>query len=164
MYKVCVQSVPNLLSVGISYRHTGWVCGTRPHLAAAQTPVPAFTSPSTIKIAAMLSSSVARPLQLITRVMQWSSAVIVMGITSYFIHLGPRGQHLIYQEVIVCPLLCIPSCLCTDEIVHTVGRLLPTGLHLPVRAHGTEQIRPCYRRHLLIPVCFSPSLSQPDTS
>jgi hypothetical protein len=48
----------------------------------------------------MLSTAVARPLQLITRVMQWSSAVIVMGITSYFIHLGPRGQHLIYQEVI----------------------------------------------------------------
>jgi hypothetical protein len=50
----------------------------------------------------MFSSSVARPLQLITRLIQWSSAVIVMGITSYFIHLGPRGQHLIYQEVIVC--------------------------------------------------------------
>ncbi|EAW13514.1 uncharacterized protein ACLA_055620 [Aspergillus clavatus NRRL 1] len=48
----------------------------------------------------MLSSTVARPLQLITRVMQWSSAVIVMGITSYFIHRGPRGQHIIYQEVI----------------------------------------------------------------
>ncbi|KAF4267292.1 hypothetical protein KXW98_007766 [Aspergillus fumigatus] len=48
----------------------------------------------------MFSSSVARPLQLITRLIQWSSAVIVMGITSYFIHLGPRGQHLIYQEVI----------------------------------------------------------------
>ncbi|GFF49450.1 hypothetical protein IFM58399_08558 [Aspergillus lentulus] len=48
----------------------------------------------------MFSSAVARPLQLITRVLQWSSAVIVMGITSYFIHLGPRGQHLIYQEVI----------------------------------------------------------------
>ncbi|RHZ56427.1 uncharacterized protein CDV56_107620 [Aspergillus thermomutatus] len=48
----------------------------------------------------MFSSSVARPLQLITRVMQWSSAVIVMGITSYFIHRGPRGQHIIYQEVI----------------------------------------------------------------
>ncbi|KAF7161049.1 hypothetical protein CNMCM5623_006726 [Aspergillus felis] len=48
----------------------------------------------------MFSSAVARPLQLITRVLQWSSAVVVMGITSYFIHLGPRGEHLIYQEVI----------------------------------------------------------------
>ncbi|KAF9894456.1 hypothetical protein FE257_007959 [Aspergillus nanangensis] len=48
----------------------------------------------------MLSSSVTRPLQLVTRVLQWASAVIVMGITSYFIHRGPRGQHLIYQEVI----------------------------------------------------------------
>ncbi|PYH97483.1 hypothetical protein BO71DRAFT_318317 [Aspergillus ellipticus CBS 707.79] len=47
----------------------------------------------------MLSSAV-RPAQLVTRFMQWASAVIVMGITSYFIHKGPRGQHIIYQEVI----------------------------------------------------------------
>lgn len=40
----------------------------------------------------------------------------------------------------------------TDEIVHAVGRLLPTRLHLPIHAHGPEQIRPRYRRHLLIPL------------
>lgn len=34
--------------------------------------------------------------------MQWSSAVIVMGITSFFIHNYPKGEHIIYQEVIVC--------------------------------------------------------------
>lgn len=49
----------------------------------------------------LLSTTVARPLQLLTRFMQWASAVIVMGITSYFIHRGPRGQHIIYDEVIV---------------------------------------------------------------
>ncbi|KAE8354381.1 membrane-associating domain-containing protein [Aspergillus coremiiformis] len=48
----------------------------------------------------MLSSTVTRPLQLLTRVMQWSSAVIVMGITSYFIHKGPRGLSIKYQEII----------------------------------------------------------------
>ncbi|PYI20793.1 hypothetical protein BO86DRAFT_437435 [Aspergillus japonicus CBS 114.51] len=48
----------------------------------------------------LLSTTVARPLQLLTRFMQWASAVIVMGITSYFIHRGPRGQHIIYDEVI----------------------------------------------------------------
>lgn len=48
------------------------------------------------------STTLARPLQLATRVMQWSSAVIVMGLTSFFINRGPRGQHTIYQEVIVC--------------------------------------------------------------
>ncbi|KAJ5960741.1 uncharacterized protein N7479_007891 [Penicillium vulpinum] len=48
----------------------------------------------------VFSTAVARPLQLITRVLQWSSAVIVMGLTSYFIHHGPRGQHTIYQEII----------------------------------------------------------------
>lgn len=50
-----------------------------------------------------ISKSLLRPFQLITRVLQWCSAVIVMGITSYFIHRGPRGQHIIYQEVIVRP-------------------------------------------------------------
>ncbi|PLB44902.1 hypothetical protein P170DRAFT_367107 [Aspergillus steynii IBT 23096] len=48
----------------------------------------------------MVSSAVARPIQLVSRVMQWTSAVIVMGITSYFINKGPRGQHLIFTEVI----------------------------------------------------------------
>ncbi|KAJ5467934.1 hypothetical protein N7475_005686 [Penicillium sp. IBT 31633x] len=48
----------------------------------------------------IFSTAIARPLQLATRVMQWISAVIVMGFTSYFINHGPRGQHMIYQEVI----------------------------------------------------------------
>lgn len=50
----------------------------------------------------IFSTAIARPLQLVTRTLQWSSAVIVMGLTSYFIKQGPKGQHLIYQEVIVC--------------------------------------------------------------
>ncbi|CEJ61614.1 hypothetical protein PMG11_10144 [Penicillium brasilianum] len=48
----------------------------------------------------IFSTTIARPLQLVTRFLQWSSAVIVMGLTSYFIKQGPKGQHLIYQEVI----------------------------------------------------------------
>lgn len=40
------------------------------------------------------------PITILTRFMQWSSAVIVMGITSYFMHNWPKGQHTIYQEVI----------------------------------------------------------------
>lgn len=111
----------------------------------------------------MFSTSVSRPVQLLTRVLQWSSAVIVMGITSYFIHVGPRGQHLIYQEVIVC--LCpsfAPSCLYTDELGLPVGRLLPPRLHLPIHADLPEQIRPRHRRHLLIPVCLPfPTWSHP---
>ncbi|KAL2215135.1 membrane-associating domain-containing protein [Thermoascus aurantiacus ATCC 26904] len=47
-----------------------------------------------------ISTALTRPLQLLTRFMQWSSAVIVMGIVSYLINKGPRGQHLIFQEVI----------------------------------------------------------------
>ncbi|KAJ5885467.1 hypothetical protein N7495_009977 [Penicillium taxi] len=49
-----------------------------------------------------LTTALTRPLQLFIRCLQWSSAVIVMGITSYFIHKGPKGQHIIYQEVIAC--------------------------------------------------------------
>ncbi|RHZ67124.1 MARVEL domain-containing protein [Aspergillus thermomutatus] len=48
----------------------------------------------------MLSTTVTRPIVLLTRFMQWSSAVIVMGITSYFIHNWPKGEHTIYWEVI----------------------------------------------------------------
>ncbi|KAJ5384184.1 hypothetical protein N7517_002095 [Penicillium concentricum] len=48
----------------------------------------------------VLPTTIVRPLQLLTRVLQWSSAVIVMGLTSYFIHHGPRGLSTIYQEVI----------------------------------------------------------------
>lgn len=47
------------------------------------------------------TTSISRPLQLVLRFLQWSSAVIVMGLTSYLIHKGPRGEHLKYQEVIV---------------------------------------------------------------
>lgn len=47
------------------------------------------------------STAIARPLQLATRTLQWLSAVIVMGLTSYFISRGPRGTNIIYQEVIV---------------------------------------------------------------
>ncbi|KAJ5545093.1 hypothetical protein N7535_006520 [Penicillium sp. DV-2018c] len=45
-------------------------------------------------------TTIGRPLQLLNRAMLWASAVIVMGITSFFISRGPHGQHIIYQEVI----------------------------------------------------------------
>ncbi|KKK18107.1 hypothetical protein P175DRAFT_0282277 [Aspergillus ochraceoroseus IBT 24754] len=48
----------------------------------------------------MVSNTLVRFLLLVTRALQWSSAVIVMGLTSYFIHRGPRGQHITYQEII----------------------------------------------------------------
>ncbi|KAL3448324.1 membrane-associating domain-containing protein [Aspergillus insuetus] len=48
----------------------------------------------------MVSQALTRPVMLFVRALQWASAVIVMGITSYFISKGPRGQHIIYQEVI----------------------------------------------------------------
>ncbi|KAL4864324.1 hypothetical protein BDV12DRAFT_14747 [Aspergillus spectabilis] len=46
------------------------------------------------------SQALSRPILLVIRALQWASAVIVMGITSFFISKGPRGQHIIYQEVI----------------------------------------------------------------
>ena len=35
------------------------------------------------------------------RIMQWASAVIVMGIASNFIHNFSNGEHIMYDEVIV---------------------------------------------------------------
>ncbi|KAE8370875.1 hypothetical protein BDV27DRAFT_119133 [Aspergillus caelatus] len=34
------------------------------------------------------------------RVIQWLSSVIVLGITSYFIHRGPRGLTIVYLEIV----------------------------------------------------------------
>jgi hypothetical protein len=49
----------------------------------------------------MVSSSRTVPILLVNRTLQWSSAIIVMGLTSYFISKGPRGEHITYVEVIV---------------------------------------------------------------
>ena len=49
----------------------------------------------------MVSTKLLRSLQLANRFMQWSSAVIVMSLTSYLINRNPHGEHIIYQEVIV---------------------------------------------------------------
>jgi hypothetical protein len=44
--------------------------------------------------------AITRPVLLATRALQWSSAVIAMGIFSYFVHQNSHGTHLIYNEVI----------------------------------------------------------------
>lgn len=53
----------------------------------------------------MSPSATTRKLVLLAdRVLQWSSAVIVMGLASYFIskrHHASVGEHIIYAEVIV---------------------------------------------------------------
>jgi len=56
------------------------------------------------------------------RFLQWASAVIVMGITSYFIHKFPKGQHVIYEEVIAVLSVAffIPGLL--SAFVKTIGR------------------------------------------
>jgi len=56
------------------------------------------------------------------RFLQWASAVIVMGITSYLIHKFPKGQHIIYEEVIAVLSVAffIPGLL--SAFVKTIGR------------------------------------------
>jgi len=49
---------------------------------------------------ALLTRFASRPALLGFRVMQWASAVIVMGIASNFIHKFSTGEHIIYDEVI----------------------------------------------------------------
>jgi len=46
------------------------------------------------------ADTLVRPGLILVRFLQWSSAVIVMGITSHFIRKFPTGQHVIYEEVI----------------------------------------------------------------
>ena len=49
------------------------------------------------------------PLLMISNVLIWVSAVIVMGILSYFISLNNTpGDHIIYEEVIVSPKNLLP--------------------------------------------------------
>ena len=49
----------------------------------------------------MVSATLTLPLALLTRTIQWSSAVIVMGISACMIRKGMRGEHLIFQQSIV---------------------------------------------------------------
>lgn len=58
-----------------------------------------------------LSTTVSRPLLLVTRVMQWVSSVITMGLYAYFVHRQRHGVHIIYTLVIsiLSILLFIPA-------------------------------------------------------
>ncbi|EED14309.1 conserved hypothetical protein [Talaromyces stipitatus ATCC 10500] len=49
---------------------------------------------------AILQSTIARPLLLGTRTMQWVSSVIAMGIYAYFVHKQHHGTHIIFNLVI----------------------------------------------------------------
>jgi len=50
----------------------------------------------------MVESGTIRRVLALNRILQWASAVIVMGIVSYFIAKYTQGTHLIYEEVIAC--------------------------------------------------------------
>lgn len=104
----------------------------------------------------LFSTAIARPLQLITRTLQWASAVIVMGLTSFFISRGPHGQHILYQEVIVrCPTPSSMSGTNNPTQGRALRRLLPARIRFALPSNGPRQIRPPYRRRLLLPVCPS---------
>lgn len=47
-----------------------------------------------------IPGALSRPILLVTRSMQWISAVITMGIYSYFVHKHHGGTHVIFNEVI----------------------------------------------------------------
>jgi hypothetical protein len=108
------------------------------------------------------STTVARPLQLVLRTMQWCSAVIVLGLTSWFISRGPRGQHIIYQEVIVrgytynishtFQWLTNPGCL--------LHRLLHPSIHLPLPPILLEQNGHANRSRVFLPVRSLATLKQ----
>lgn len=85
------------------------------------------------------------PVTILTRFMQWSSAVIVMGITSYFMHNWPKGQHTIYQEVIVC-IARIDNAFCMILVsnmaaVDNIGCSISARLRVSLCAKSAQQIR-----------------------
>lgn len=47
-----------------------------------------------------ISTAILRPIALLDRFLQWSSAVIVMGLNSYFVRHHHGGTHLIYNLTI----------------------------------------------------------------
>ena len=47
-----------------------------------------------------ITNTVVRPIALLNRFLQWSSAVVVMGLYSYFIARHHSGVHQIYTECI----------------------------------------------------------------
>ncbi|PMD18071.1 hypothetical protein NA56DRAFT_691473 [Hyaloscypha hepaticicola] len=51
------------------------------------------------------NSKLFRSVLVLSRFMQWASAAIVMGIVSYYINHYPKGEHIIYEEVIACTTL-----------------------------------------------------------
>lgn len=106
----------------------------------------------------LFSTTITRPLQLVTRALQWASAVIVMGLTSFFISRGPKGEHIIYQEVIVRLLQPLFTICKLTRPGRPLRRLLPPSIHLALPPYLPEQVRLAHRRCLLIPVCLSHSV------
>lgn len=101
------------------------------------------------------STRIAKPLQLALRVMQWGSAIIVLGLTSWFISKGPRGQHIIYQEVIVrgytyrAPDISISA---LTSLGRLLGCLLYSSIHLPLPPIILKQNGHPGRYRVLLPV------------
>lgn len=81
-----------------------------------------------------------------------------MGLTSFFISRGPKGQHIIYQEVIVRrplnPIFRIHKLTTTTG--RPLCRLLPAGFHLAIPPELPEQVCAPHRRGLLVLVRLMP--------
>ncbi|KAE8382350.1 hypothetical protein BDV26DRAFT_278138 [Aspergillus bertholletiae] len=82
------------------------------------------------------------------RVIQWISAVIVLGITSYFINTGPRGLTIVYLEVLV-------SC--------GLGGAVLARFCVSIPDHTREGLCTLHRCHLVISVRGPAMYSKPLT-
>jgi hypothetical protein len=71
------------------------------------------------------------PLALASNAIVWISAVIVMGILSYLISLNNnQGDHIIYEEVIVCPVHFAPPSLRHDSLTTPLQAVLTVAFFL----------------------------------
>lgn len=80
---------------------TFFFCNSRGITEEEREELPLFhTTMGSVRIS-VTDNQLVRFLLLVCRCIQWPSAVIVLGITSSFIHSGPRGLLPTYTEIIV---------------------------------------------------------------
>lgn len=95
------------------------------------------------------------PFFLVSNVIIWISAVIVMGIVSYFISEGAYvGNHIIYEEVIVSPIHNYAPCFESARLLTHAYTVRPHRRLLPHLLHpwNVPRLHPLIQYHLLVPL------------
>lgn len=97
----CIEAYINETFSSLSQLWMGWLnCENSSPLKNLIRHLPCLIDKMASKIP-FLTEEQLRFFLICNRVIQWMSSVIVLGITSYFINIGPRGLTITYVEIIV---------------------------------------------------------------